>query len=675
MNFRPGHSSIRSILVVVSILSYGLLIPFTGFFWDDWPFAWIAHFLGPAEFFPAFEPFRPFLAPIFYLTTSLLPENPLAWQAFGVLIRFLTGLSAWWALDNVWPNHKRQTLTAAMLFLVFPGYSQQWVALTHVNQELIPLIFYLLSFGLTARAIRSRSRFHALTALALLLHICGLFPTEYFFGLEAMRFFFIWTLLPENERGAVEVAKGFRTRLIYTFKLWFPYLLVWVANAAWLFYYYTFGPYNSYGIDLETPSSSLAILQILPAMGEAVYKAGFLAWVQIFAHLAEDPTAPSSLLAIALILLTFILIAFYFLRFTSSSSTSSSWLRIALITGLIGILFGRLPSWAANLPLTLQSSYDRFMVSMMLGAALFIAGMLELIRNERVRAILASALVALSVGQQFLNANIFRRDWEGQRAIYWQMAWRIPALRPGTLLLTHEMPLDYETDLSMTAPINWMYAPDYQPPDDVPYALAYTEKRLGGRALPDLEPGAPVIFPIRTVAFRGATDAALVIFVPREGCLRVLDSVYANETVYGRQPDFLTDAIPLSDPTRILVDAPAPEMPAALFGAEPAHEWCYFYAKAELARQKGDWATVAALGEEAERLGFAPADPFEWLPFIEAYARTGAAQTAEELSRAAFAEDAGIRRGLCQLWERVGDGAQAEVRARAEGLLSEFGCH
>ncbi len=673
MDYRSRHPSIPKFLLLVSILSYGLLIPFTGFYWDDWPFAWIARFLGPAEFFPAFEPFRPFLAPIFYLTTSLLPENPFIWQVFGVLIRFLTGLAAWWAFDNIWPHHKRQTLTAALFFLVFPGYSQQWVALTHINQELIPLIFYLLSFGFTARAIHHQARFHALTALALLFLVCGLFPTEYFFGLEAMRFFFIWTLVHEDEHGAGETAQGFRTRLIHSLKLWLPYLLIWIVNAAWLFYYYTFGPYNSYGIDLEPASSSLAILQIFPAMGEAVYKAGFLAWVQVFAHLAESPTAPSSLLSIALILLTFLLITFYCLRLTPSP-TSSSWFKIAIAIGLAGILFGRLPSWAANLPLTLQSSYDRFMVSMMLGAALLVAGGLELIRNERVRIILASLLAALSVGQQFLNANIFRRDWESQRAIYWQMAWRIPALRPGTLLLTHEMPLDYETDLSMTAPLNWMYAPDYQPRDDVPYALVYTEKRLGGRVLPDLEPGAPVTFPIRTVAFRGATDAALVILVPREGCLRVLDPVYANETVYHRQPSSLTDAIRLSDPSRILADAPAPQMPAALFGAEPAHTWCYFYEKAELARQTGDWETVAALGEEAEQRGFLPTDPFEWLPFIEAYARTGDLQSAEELSLRAFAEDAGIRRGLCQLWERVENGGQAGVRARAGELLSEFNC-
>ena len=58
-------------------------------------------------------------------------------------------------LNQIWPDHKRQALVTALLFLVFPGYSQHWVALTHINQEWIPLLFYLVSFGLTARALRN----------------------------------------------------------------------------------------------------------------------------------------------------------------------------------------------------------------------------------------------------------------------------------------------------------------------------------------------------------------------------------------------------------------------------------------------------------------------------------------------------------------------------------------
>ena len=85
-----------------------------------------------------------------------------------------------------------------------------------------------------------------------------------------------------------------------------------------------------------------------------------------------------------------------------------------------------------------------------------------LIRNSRIKTYIFALLIALGIGQQFFNANIFRRDWAKQQEIYWQLAWRIPAMKPNTALLTDQLPIDYETDLSFTAPINWMYAPDYK---------------------------------------------------------------------------------------------------------------------------------------------------------------------------------------------------------------------
>src|SRR5215211_2851261 len=151
---RRIERNIPLLFLLVTLVAYGLLLPLTGFYWDDWPFAWMAKFLGPYEFIPAFEGVRPFLGPIFFVTTSLIPPVPLYWQIFALVIRFIAVLSAWFALDQIWPRHKRQTLVASLLFLVFPGYSQHWVAFTHINQEWIPFIFYLLSFGFTARALR-----------------------------------------------------------------------------------------------------------------------------------------------------------------------------------------------------------------------------------------------------------------------------------------------------------------------------------------------------------------------------------------------------------------------------------------------------------------------------------------------------------------------------------------
>ena len=117
---RRSERSIPLLFLLVTIAAYGLLLPLTGFYWDDWPFAWIAKFLGPQEFIPAFAGVRPFLGPIFFVTTSLIPPVPAYWQIFALIIRFIAVLSAWFALKQIWPQHKRQTLIASLLFLVFP---------------------------------------------------------------------------------------------------------------------------------------------------------------------------------------------------------------------------------------------------------------------------------------------------------------------------------------------------------------------------------------------------------------------------------------------------------------------------------------------------------------------------------------------------------------------------
>jgi hypothetical protein len=673
-------------LLIVTMLSYGLLLPLTGFYWDDWPFAWIARFLGPAEFIPAFQGFRPFLGPIFFVTTSLIPPDPLLWQILALFIRWFAALSAWFALRQVWPNHRRETLIASLLFLVFPGYSQHWVSFTHINQEWIPLIFYLLSFGFSTRALRSPAAYLVNTIAALLFLVVGAFPTEYFIGLEPLRFLFIWII-------AAEASPSFESRLVRTLKAWWPYLVVWLVNIVWLVHYYRSGAYISY--DLTVAKTAAVPSQILLVLADALWKAGVYVWVQVLALLAKSITTPTSLMTVGVIILAFILISFYLRRadpeipsgpLTSGlraapntrnklSETGSSGFAVpAIVVGTAGLLLGRLPSFAAGLPLTLQSSFDRFMISMMLGASLLLAGLASLLlRNQRLRTYACVGLIALGVGQQFFNANIFRRDWQRQEQIYWQFAWRIPALQPGTAIITQQMPLDYETDLSMTAALNWIYAPQVHPAV-LPYALIYSEKRLGGAVLPDLNAGTPIYLPFRTVDFSGTTSQAIVIYVPPVGCLRVLDPAYDDQATYSRFPESLSAPIPLSNPGLIKIDAPALILPNPPFGGEPSHTWCYFYERAELARQERDWSSIMRLSADASKKGFGPQDPFEWLPFIEADARAGNMPAAEQISLKAWNDDPRLHRGLCALWQRLQSDGPDDAQGVSVRLIGEFGC-
>jgi hypothetical protein len=682
---RFGSRSIPIAFAVVTVAAYGLLLPFTGFYWDDWPFAWIARFLGPAAFIPAFQGFRPFLGPIFFLTSSLIPPNPLLWQAFALVIRFLAALSAWFALVQIWPHKRRQAVIVALLFLVFPAYSQHWVAYTHINQEWLPFICYLLSIGFSARALRQPASFWTSTICAVLFMAIGLFPTEYFIGLEPLRFLFLWVMVSE-------AAPGFKARLNRTLKAWWPYLLVWLTDLVWLLYYYKSGLYVSY--DLTAAQSIPPLGESVLIFADAIWKAGLYGWIQVLALTAKSPGAPTSWLTLILVGVSFVVGAWYLHRLSieespalpipdpnlSLNATAPAWFKrdmfplSAIVIGAAGILLGRLPSYAAGLPLTLQSSFDRFMISMMLGGSLLIVGLVELsVRNRRARTYLFAGMLALGIGQQFFNGNIFRRDWQGQQQIYWQLAWRIPALQPHTAIITQQMPLDYETDLSMTAALNWIYAAEIQPPD-LPYALVYTEKRLGGGVLPSLKSNTAMHLPYRNVSFAGNTSQTVAIYVPRSGCLRVFDPRLGDADTYSSLPASLTAPIPLSNPDLILGAAPVRGLPNPPFQGEPAHTWCYFYEKAELARQLADWSSIVQLGSQAARQGFSPQDPFEWLPFMEAYARTGDLVAAEAMTRKVWAEAPKTHRGLCLLWDRVKGAGPGVARDLATKLTGEFSC-
>ncbi|NOH04469.1 MAG: hypothetical protein HND47_22115 [Chloroflexi bacterium] len=370
MSFRSPALRQTLLIAVITLIAYGLLLPLTGFYWDDWPFAWIAKFLGPAEFIPAFMPFRPFLGPIFYFTTSLIPPVPLYWQIFALVIRVFIGAAAWWMFQQILPRSKTLAYLAALLMLVFPGYSQHWVAYTHINQELIPFIFYLLSFGYTFKALRTQKGTD--TVIALLLQICGAFPTEYFFGIEGIRFLFLLSFfqgsLPE--------------RFVKAIKIWLPYLLIWILNAAWLYYYYNFGPYNSYEVAAaQSPNLLFFLTQAL----DALWKAGFYIWIQILPLTFTSLPAPASLLTLGLVAVSFALLTPTLLRSAQDESRDFTFGISMIFIGAIGILLGRLPSLAAGLPLTLQTSYDRFMVSIMPGGTLFVLGLVELLARTPAR--------------------------------------------------------------------------------------------------------------------------------------------------------------------------------------------------------------------------------------------------------------------------------------------------
>jgi hypothetical protein len=130
----------------------------------------------------------------------------------------------------------------------------------------------------------------------------------------------------------------------------------------------------------------------------------------------------------------------------------------------------------------------------------------------------------------------------------------------------------------------------------------------------------------------------------------VLDALL--DVGYPGLPRQLAEALPLSHTGQIgfSTEPVSPELP--IFGAEPPHDWCYYFEKAELARQQADWQKVAALGDEAFSRGEHPNTWMERLPFIEGYAHIRDWDKARQLTEE-FASVPEMAAPACALWLRV----------------------
>ena len=185
------------VLLFVCTLSYGIFIPRLGFYWDDWPINWIAQNLGTEGLARYFSTNRPYWGKIYALTTQILGGNPLSWQVFALLWRWIAALSLWLLLKELWKNNYDIANWTAVLFLVYPGFRQQHISLVY-SHFFIVLTAFLLSLYFCILGIRKRKHFIWLTIISLLLSFINLICLEYFFVLELIRPFLIWKVAREK---------------------------------------------------------------------------------------------------------------------------------------------------------------------------------------------------------------------------------------------------------------------------------------------------------------------------------------------------------------------------------------------------------------------------------------------------------------------------------------------
>jgi hypothetical protein len=681
------------VLLALCVASYGMLANKLGFFWDDWTIVWYIHFLGPSSFPAAFSFDRPLLAPIYMLTTSLVGESPLAWQIFAIFTRWLACLALWWTLRAIWPKHVIETSSVAILFAVYPGFKQQYIAITYGNAFLV-LALYLASWGMMLWSIRLTRRFWLLYLASILASLYAVFTAEHYFGLEFLRPFFLWLVLADigqavgvsgtTAAGQTVSSSPSRPRLKRTLLLWLPYLFIDLIFLAWR-------------IANKTPRAQITLFSALKANPfgtvvnlaqtalQDIYKSSASAWLQTldFNWLIDSSTSVLVKYAaiaggIALGLAVFLI----FLKHSFAASTSLTgsarrrWGWQATGLGLFALLLGGIPIWPTNLRIELFFPWDRFTLPMMLGASLLLVGLFELVGWRAWVSILLVALAAgLGAGLHFQNALEFRKDWLMQRDFFWQLAWRAPQIKPGTVLLTSDLPFPYDWDNSLIAPLNWTYAPQLQG-RELPYLIYNAESRLSS-GLPDLQKDSQITEDLRITPFKGSlSQTVLAFYQPPGSCVKVIDPL--NDKNLPDKPRYFKDIYSFSDPGLIEPGTADAQPPLQFFGPEPSHNWCYWFEKAELARQLHDWTGLAALGDRALKSdkGFFKKNVAELMPYIEGYARVGRWDRAYQLTMQAYKAWENTHIMLCNTWENMRlDGAlDAQGQATYTRIFENLQC-
>ncbi len=678
ISFLTSGLSTPWLLLLLTSISFGLTIPFLGYFMDDWYLIWFKHAFSALEYPAYFALDRPLMGYFYIAANALLfnSESPLVWHIFGILTRWVCTLALWQFLNTLWPKNLKQNTWVALLAAVFPGFTQHWIVVVY-SFFYICLAGLFFSFTLMIRALRSRKLFWLNYILSILIGFYAYAAAEFYFGLELIRPLIIWFVL-------ADFFPVRRQRFWKTLKYWSPYLVVYLAFGVWRTFFFESMNHTITLTDQLSTSLWGVIIRGLGKTINAVLESTLTVWTQIL-DLSNYPSLGKIPWLIFILSLTVFFILIWWLRShwknnrNDNGETPDSWSSQSFWLGVFSLIVAVLPFWAADLDVSTIYPYDRFMLAYLFGSCLIVAGMInQFSRNRNLQVAFLSILVAAAVAFQVNHSVRYKNLAAYQKELIWQLAWRAPDLHPGTTLVTHTLPsLEYLSGNAITSQVNWTYS--IAPVDEnrtMKYFFLFLTSPQQD-AVKELAPDRAIHYRFRTWQFIGSTNQILAVSDTSKGCLRVLDAELTPvNTVVELYPKSMADAVDLSNLDVIIADGSQKTPPTLFFRDEPAHTWCYYFEKADLARQYGDYAKSYSLVKEANSLSFYPLDLTEWYPFIDGALHLGHFDEATELSTRIIPDSYLVHNGVCNTWENYMESVQGdeELSKKALDQLSKMGC-
>jgi hypothetical protein len=648
IEYKPWHFPV--ILLSLMLAAYGLLINRLGFYWDDWTQLLVSRLYDNHAYWAYFASDRPTSAWTHILFVPLFGFKPLYWQIFTLFLRWFTVVMMWYTLGLLWPKRKRTIAGAALLFAVYPAFIQQAPSVAF-HQHWLQFAIYFASLACMIHSIRDGKLRWGWMITSLLLEGIQISITEFYAGIELIRPVILWILLSQES--------GLLKRVKRTFFVWLPYFGLLAGFTIWRLFFSNLTK-NSPSLLYTLISNPIAtVINLLRMIVEDQIYIVISSWGRVF-NMQTGTYADSLILFSWVIVFALVLFLWgYFATIPDYESEDKYSVKEMIWIGALVTLVGPAPIWLTGKNMLVDNDFhvDRFAMASMWGISLVIVVLVEiLIQNWKKAALAISIVIALTAGLQIRVAGEYSRIWENQRSFYWQLLWRAPYIEPGTALVSEDTILAHQELFSTGSAINHLY-----PQSSENYQLAYWMYRLSptyDEIGPDENPSFNTIHRIYHFS-SNLNDSVVIQYNPEvSACLWVLSPVDANNPEVA---DIVQQAAVHSNLSRIEVEAAVTGTypPVDMIGKEPTHDWCYIYQKAELAMQLDQPLEVLSLLDQAEDMGYRPADELtharEWVPMMEALIAEGKYDRAGAIAQTLISNDVNERTMICSLWNTEPD--------------------
>ncbi len=616
------------LLAIIAGLAYLPLVGLLGHYQDDWYLMYAARVSGPSVFKEIFAVDRPARALVMIPAYILFGEKPLPYNLAAFAFRLLSGLCYLWMLRMLWPRRHSTATWAALLFLIYPGFLSQPNAIDYLC-HIVGLAAAMLSLALTVKAmltVRLPGKV-VFFGLSILLGWFYLGQMEYYIGFEAARLGLI-ILLANRQPG------GWKTVLHRTIQTWLPLAVIPVFFLAWRLFFFE-SERGATDIGPQLVAVVNAPLHTLASWGiyllQDVFNVLFLAWTIPLSRIAFALEVKAALAGLGIAALAFAAAWFGLRRVQDQESVPGivDWHREAFWLGLVWVLAGIVPVILVGRHIIFPA-YSRYTLVSLGGALLILAVLFDWLKDIRLRQGLLSLLVASAVFTHFANGLDHAQETATIHDFWWQVSWRVPQLQQNTTLIANYPKAAIEEDYFIWGPANQIYYPQgtndkYAQPGVFAALLNHeTVVKVVRRERQEFDNRRS----IRT--YKNYRNILILSKPSEDSCVQVISALQPEFSSAERE-DLMLIA-PYTEIERIILDSPARIPPEIFFGAEPAHGWCYYYQKANLARQREDWDAVFSLAEEARTRGLLAKDLVEWMPFLQVYAIFNDVERVTEIS-------------------------------------------